>query len=78
MKKVKSVPISEDIAEDMAERLLGVRATVECIAASIQDEVGIVGTAAEALQGVRLELERIYCDLGVSSWSEFETKELSA
>jgi hypothetical protein len=64
---VKSTPRPKDVADDVFSRLAAVRSTVECIAASIQDERGIAGSAAEALGGVCAELTRIYCDYAEST-----------
>ena len=76
-KEVRLIPVSMDTADGMAERLAALRATVECIATSIEEEQGIAGSAAEALTGVVTELERIYCDLDVCTWAKHEAKEVT-
>jgi hypothetical protein len=62
----------------MFTRLMGVRATVEIIAASLGQDRGIAGAAAEALEGVRAELNFIACDLDVGAWHELEAKEAAS
>ena len=77
-KQVRLIPLPAGVADGFGPRMAALRAIVECIAKSLEDEPDMARSASEALDGVAEEIERIYIDLDVCAWNEHEARELSS
>lgn len=79
MSKVKSIPLPEKVADHMCSRLSSLEATVRCIRGALDGGEGTAewrsSNAAEALFAVAEEIERISCDMDISTWGDHEAKE---